>query len=101
MESVRVRLILDVVKDAKLVPIEAVQTRRSGPYVFVVARDDTVQLRFVTPGQRQDGGMVVIEDGLAAGEKVVVTGQPSLGPGTKVAPRPQPSPSQPQHLTSL
>ena len=45
--------------------------------------------------------MVVIEDGLAAGENVMVTGQPDLGPGSKVAPRPLPSPSQPQLAPNL
>src|SRR5256886_9713791 len=92
----RVRFILDTIKDATLVPSQAVQISQSGPFVFVVNPDSTVDLRQVKPGQRQDGDMQVIEDGLKAGETVVVTGQLALAPGTKVEPKPYhpPGPSQ-------
>ncbi|PYJ91052.1 MAG: hypothetical protein DME71_03840 [Verrucomicrobia bacterium] len=95
-EFVRVRFILDTIKDATLVPSQAVQISQSGPFVFVVNPDSTVDLRQVKPGQRQDGDMQVIEDGLKAGETVVVTGQLALAPGTKVEPKPYnpPPPSQ-------
>jgi multidrug efflux system membrane fusion protein len=87
-EFVRVRFILDNLKDANLVPSQAVQISQSGPFVFVVKPDNTVDLRRVKPGQRQDGDTQVIEDGLKAGETVVVTGQLALAPGTKVEPKP-------------
>jgi membrane fusion protein, multidrug efflux system len=87
-EFVRVRFILDTIKDAKLVPSQAVQISQSGPFVFVVKADNSVELRKVKPGQRQEGDLTVIEDGVNAGETVVVTGQLALGPGTKVAPQP-------------
>src|SRR5438034_3254977 len=95
-EFVRVRFILDMLKNATLVPSQAVQVSQSGPFVFVVKPDSTVDLRQVKPGQRQDGDMQVIEDGLKAGETVVVTGQLALAPGTKVEPKPYnpPPPSQ-------
>ncbi len=83
-EFVRVRFILDTIKDAKLVPSQAVQISQSGPFVFVVKPDKTVDLRKIKPGQRQDGDMTVIESGVNVGETVVVTGQLALGPGTKV-----------------
>ena len=41
-QFVKVRLILDVVKDAKLVPSGAVQIGQNGPYVFVVKSDSTL-----------------------------------------------------------
>lgn len=96
VEFVRVRLILDTLKDAKVVPAQAVQISQRGPYVFVVAPDNSVAMRPVKPGQPQDGGMVVIEDGLQPEETVVVTGQLALAPGIKVAPQPYHNPSQPQ-----
>src|SRR6266516_2971404 len=87
-EFVRVRFILDTLKDAMLVPSQAVQVSQSGPFVFVVKSDNTVDLRPVTPGQRQDGDLMVIESGVEAGETVVVTGQLALSPGARVAPQP-------------
>jgi multidrug efflux system membrane fusion protein len=54
----------------------------------VVKPDNTVDLRPVKPGQRQDGDFVVIESGVKAGETVVVTGQLALSPGVKIAPQP-------------
>jgi multidrug efflux pump subunit AcrA (membrane-fusion protein) len=82
------RLILDTIKDAKLVPGQAVQISQNGPYVFVVKPDNTVDMRPVKPGQPQDGDTVVIENGVQANETVVVSGQIALAPGVKVAPQP-------------
>ena len=87
-EFVRVRFILDVLKNAALVPSQAVQISQSGPFVFVVKPDNTVDLRPVKPGQRQDGDLTVIESGVKPDETVVVTGQLALSPGTKIAPQP-------------
>jgi membrane fusion protein, multidrug efflux system len=87
-EFVRVRFILDILKDAKLVPSQAVQVSQSGPFVFVVKTDNTVELRAVTPGQRQQGDLMVIENGVKPDETVVVTGQLALSPGARIAPQP-------------
>jgi multidrug efflux system membrane fusion protein len=87
-EFVRVRFILDVIKDARLVPSQAVQISQSGPFVFVLKPDNTVDLRPVKPGQRQDGDFTVIESGIEPDETVVVTGQLALAPGSKVDPKP-------------
>jgi multidrug efflux system membrane fusion protein len=92
-EFVRVRFILDTLKNATLVPAEAVQVSQSGPFVFVVKPDNTVDLRPVKPGQRQEGDLTVIESGVKPDETVVVTGQLSLAPGAKVAPQPYAAPS--------
>jgi membrane fusion protein, multidrug efflux system len=95
-EFVRVRFILDTLKDAQLVPSQAVQISQNGPFVFVVKSDNTVDIRPVKPGQRQDGDLTVIESGVKAGETVVVTGQLALGPGTKVEPKPYNVPNEPR-----
>jgi multidrug efflux system membrane fusion protein len=87
-EFVRVRFILDMLENAALVPSQAVQVGQSGPFVFVVKPDNTVDLRPVKPGQRQEGELTVIENGVKPDETVVVTGQLALAPGAKVAPQP-------------
>src|SRR6516225_5231162 len=86
-EFVRVRFILDILKNATLVPSQAVQVSQSGPFVFVVKPNNTVDLRPVKPGQRQKGDLTAIE-GVKPDETVVVTGQLALSPGAKVAPQP-------------
>jgi membrane fusion protein, multidrug efflux system len=88
LQFVRVRFILDMLKNATLVPAQAVQVSQSGPFVFVVKPDNTVDLRPVKPGQRQEGDLSVVESGLKPGEAVVVSGQLALSPGAKVAPQP-------------
>src|SRR5438034_637335 len=87
-EFVRVRFILDMLTNATLVPSQAVQVSQSGPFVFVVKPDNTVDLRPIKPGQRQEGDLTVIESGVTVGETVVVTGQLALSPGAKVTPQP-------------
>jgi multidrug efflux system membrane fusion protein len=79
-QFVNVRLVLATRKAAVLVPSQATQMAQKGPFVYVAKSDDTVELRQVTLGQRQ-GDNVVVSNGLAAGERVVVTGQLTLSPG--------------------
>lgn len=82
-QFVKVQLVLKEIPDAVLVPASAVQIGHSGPFVFVVKSDATVDLRLVKEGQRQ-GELVVIEQGVEAGETVVLDGQLMLSPGAKV-----------------
>jgi membrane fusion protein, multidrug efflux system len=91
-EFVRVRFILDTIKNAKLVPAQAVQVSQSGPFVFVLKQDNTVDLRQVKPGQRQGGDLTVVESGLGPEDIVIVTGQLALAPGAKVEPKPYNAP---------
>jgi multidrug efflux system membrane fusion protein len=84
-QFVHVRLILETLKNAMLVPSSAVQIGQNGPYVFVVKSDSTLDLRQVKPGQRQEGEMTVITQGVTPGESVVTRGQLQLAPGMKVA----------------
>jgi multidrug efflux system membrane fusion protein len=83
-QFVKVRLILETIRGALMVPSQAVQISQQGYYVYVVKDDQTVDMRLIQPGQRQ-GDMTVITQGLKPGEKVVVTGQITLAPGSKVA----------------
>jgi len=82
-QFVNVRLVLATEKGAVLIPNEATQISQKGPFVYVIKPDQTAELRLVTLGQRQ-GGNVVVTNGLAAGENVVLTGQLTVVPGLKV-----------------
>jgi multidrug efflux system membrane fusion protein len=82
-QFVNVTLVLATVKNAVLIPNQATEISQQGPYVYVVKADETAELRQVTLGQRQ-GEDVVVSKGLAAGERVVVTGQLTVQPGAKV-----------------
>jgi multidrug efflux system membrane fusion protein len=83
-EFVSARLIVDVEQNALTVPARAVQSGPNGSYLFVVKPDLTVEMRKVEVGPGEQG-MVVIRQGLAEGERVVVDGQYRLEQGSKVA----------------
>jgi len=80
---VKIRLILRSHDGAILVPADAPQLSAKGSFVYVVKPDSTAELRPVKVGQRQDD-LVVIDEGLKAGEQVVVTGQLGVTPAGKV-----------------
>lgn len=80
---VKVRLVLSTLQGAVLIPAAASQMSARGPFVYVIKQDSTAELRPVTLGQRQ-GDLVVINQGLKPGERVVVNGQIGVTPGGKV-----------------
>ncbi len=80
---VKVRLILRTLPSAVLVPAVAPQGSGKGQFVFVVKGDSTAELRPVVLGQRE-GDLVVVTKGVAAGERVVVSGQLAVTPGGPV-----------------
>ena len=82
-QFVNVRLVLATQKKAVLIPSQATQISQKGPFVYVVKPDSTADLRLVTLGQRQ-GDNVVITQGVAAGENVIVAGQMMVLPNSKV-----------------
>jgi multidrug efflux system membrane fusion protein len=81
-QFVRVRLRLDEQADATVVPAVAVSSSQSGPYLFVVKPDTTVETRPVKLG-RTWRDWVVIAGGVEPGETVVTDGQLRLSPGSK------------------
>jgi multidrug efflux system membrane fusion protein len=82
-QFVNVRLVLATLTKAVLVPAAAAQDSAKGPFVYVVKDDSTAELRPVKLGQRQ-GELVVVEQGLQPGERVVMNGQLGVMPGAKV-----------------
>jgi multidrug efflux system membrane fusion protein len=82
-QFVDVRLVLNTAKQAVLIPNEAAQISQQGPFVYVVKPDDTAELRPVKLGQRQ-GKDVVVTEGLAPTERIVLAGQMLVRPGERV-----------------
>jgi len=78
----KVRLVLDTLRDAVLVPAEAPQMSAQGTFVYVIKNDSSAELRPVKLGQRQ--GELVVVEGIKASEQVVVKGQLGVTPGAKV-----------------
>jgi multidrug efflux system membrane fusion protein len=83
-EFVRVRVLVNTLKDAVTIPIAAVQRSSQGIFAWVVNPDDTVENRPIEAGPSV-ADMTVVTSGLKAGERVVVSGQYRLRPGTKVS----------------
>lgn len=82
-QFVNVKLVLATEKRAVLIPNQATQISQQGSFVYVVKPDNTAELRPVKLGQRQ-GQDVVVTEGLAANERVVLAGQLLVRPGSKV-----------------
>jgi multidrug efflux system membrane fusion protein len=80
---VNIRLVLNTIHQAVLVPATAPQLSANGSFVYVVKQDSTAEQRPVTLGQRQ-GDLVVVETGVTSGEHVVTAGQLGVTPGGKV-----------------
>ncbi|KRB62163.1 RND transporter [Rhizobium sp. Root708] len=85
---VRVRIEQAVRQNAFTVPQRAVIRDDSGQaQVYVLGNDNVAELHKVTLGQALDAEWVV-EDGLKAGETIIVDGVQKVQPGAKVAPEP-------------
>jgi len=83
-EFVNVRLLVDTLHQAVLVPTAAVLSGAPGNYVYLVNKgNDTVSVHKVTPGQ-SDGKNTAITEGLNAGDTVVVDGTDRLSDGAKI-----------------
>jgi membrane fusion protein, multidrug efflux system len=81
---VGIRLRVDTVHDATVVPQAAVQRGPRGNFVYVVDPDSTARRRNVTIGYEDEVGSVV-SSGIEAGEHVVVDGASRLTDGAKVS----------------
>lgn len=82
-EFVPTRLIFKVEKDAIIIPYQAVQSTPKGHVVYVVKDDNTIEIRTVVIGQRENGN-IIIQQGLKEDETVVTEGQLNLSNGSKV-----------------
>ncbi len=83
-QFVNVKLLVDTLKDATVVPTAAVQRGPNGTFVYVANDDNTVSVRPVEVSQQDDVRAVLIE-GVDTGERVVTTGFAQLNDGTRIA----------------
>lgn len=84
-EFTRVKVLLDVREDAVKVPSKAIEIEKGGSFIYVVRPDSVVERRFVETGP-EVGNSIIVERGLAKGEKIVVEGYHKLSHGIKVNP---------------
>src|ERR1700676_2882937 len=82
-QSVSTRLLLKTLKDATVVPDDAIQHSTDGLYAYVVNQDNKAELRKVKVSQSIDGRSVV-DEGLSPGQQVITSGQYKVQPGTLV-----------------
>jgi multidrug efflux system membrane fusion protein len=82
-QSVSTRLLVKTLKDATVVPEDAIQHGTNGLYAYAVNKDNKAELRNVKVGRSIDG-RTVIEDGLSPGERVITGGQFKVRPGSLV-----------------
>jgi len=83
-QFVNVKLLVDVLHGATVIPTSAVQHGAPGTFVYLVNPDNTVAVRPVTLGPSSDDH-VAVQSGISPGERVVVDGADRLRDGAKVA----------------
>lgn len=82
-QFVNIRLRVETVRGATVIPSAAVQRASFGTFVYVVQPDSTVTIREITLGPI-DGQRVAIASGLAPDEQVVLEGVDELTEGAKI-----------------
>lgn len=82
----RIRVTVDVRKDATLVPQKAVRELQGTYQIYVVTSDNKIESRNVKVGVRV-GSLWLIEEGIKAGDQVVVSGLHRVRPGAEVRPK--------------
>jgi multidrug efflux system membrane fusion protein len=82
-QFVNTKLLVNVIKNAVIVPTPAVLNGSSGAFVYVVKPDNTVTVRNVKIGP-VDGERTSIASGLQVGERVVIDGSDRLKEGAKI-----------------
>lgn len=82
-QFLKLRIIGDVKTEAVLIPQRAVLQGPKGPFVFIVNTQEMVEMRDVTASAWQ-GDQWLIDEGLKAGDRVVVNGLMKIGPGAPV-----------------
>jgi len=87
-QFVQVVLRLGTDRDVVVVPAKAVQSGRNENFVYVVGADGKAQVRPIVMDP-EDDGQVVVREGLAKGERIVIEGQVRLAPGVPVEIRQQ------------
>jgi multidrug efflux system membrane fusion protein len=83
-QSVSTRLLVKTLKDATVVPDDAIQHGADGLYAYAVNQGNKAELRKIKVSQSIDGRSVV-DIGISPGERVITAGQYRVQPGTLVS----------------
>ena len=84
-QFVNVRMLVDTLKGATIVPTAAIQRGSVGAFVYRVNDDNTVSVKPVKLGPAE-GEATVVESGVSPGERVVVDGLDKLKDGAQIEP---------------
>ncbi len=82
-QFVNIRLRVETLEDAILIPSAALQFGSRGNYAYVVGEDSKVELRVLEVGP-SNGEETVITKGLSVGERIVMEGTDRLRDGSEV-----------------
>ena len=82
-QFVNVRLVVNTLDNALIIPAQAVQQGSIGSFVYRVMQDNTVKVQPVVTGAVQERNVTVLE-GLQKGQVVVTEGVDRLRDGAKV-----------------
>jgi len=88
----RIRMQIDILNNALVIPQAAVNEVQGSYQVAVLGSDNEAEIRSVKVGPRT-GTEWVIQDGLKAGEQVIVQGIQKVRPGAVVQPKPYQTPA--------
>jgi multidrug efflux system membrane fusion protein len=83
-QSIATRLLVNTLKDATVVPDDAIQHGTDGLYAYTVNQDNKAEIHKIKVSQSIDGRSV-IESGLTPGQQVVISGQYKVHPGITVS----------------
>lgn len=84
-QFVNLRLQLRTLKQATVVPSQAMQLSSDGNFVYVINKDNTVTRKAVTPGPTWHNNQQVVLSGVAPGDRLVTEGIDRLNNGSKVS----------------
>ena len=83
-EFVNVKLLVDTLQQALLIPTPAVLNGAPGTYVYLVNADHTVSVHKITPGP-SDGVDTAVLSGLSVGDTIVINGTDRLTDGARIS----------------
>lgn len=84
-QFVNLRLQTDTLKNATVIPAQALQLSSDGSFVYVINKDNTVTRKAVKTGPTLGDSQQAILSGVSAGDRVVTEGIDRLSNGSKVS----------------
>jgi membrane fusion protein, multidrug efflux system len=83
-QFVNIRLLVDTMHDATVIPTSAVQRGAPGTFVYVLKPENTVSVTPVKLGP-SEGERVIVQSGLELGQQVVIDGADKLRDNAKIS----------------